>query len=59
MERECKYPGCFYYNKNAKTYCCAACSGDDYDRERLHKERKRKRRHETANPVGFPEVKDY
>ena len=42
MERSCKYPGCCYYDPKSKVYCCAACSGDHYDYNRLHKETKKK-----------------
>lgn len=34
-ERICKYPGCFYYNKKAKRYCCGACTVDHYSSEQL------------------------
>ena len=44
-KRICKYPDCFYYSPKSKVYCCAACSGDHYDKaasiilkyDRLHK----------------------
>ena len=39
-KRICKYSGCIYYAPKAKTYCCNACSGDDYDYKRLNKESK-------------------
>ena len=41
-QRICKYEGCFYYHPEAKSYCCAACSSDAYDVERLKKEEKEK-----------------
>jgi len=41
-KRICKYPDCYYYDPKSKTYCCAACSGDHYDRDRLNKESRRK-----------------
>lgn len=34
----CKYPDCYYYHKDATHYCCAACSGDHYDYDRLKME---------------------
>jgi len=37
-KRICKYPNCYYHSSAAKTYCCAACSADAYDDERLEKE---------------------
>ena len=33
--RTCKYPKCYYYKKEAKKYCCVACSCDHYDYKRL------------------------
>lgn len=30
-ERICKYPGCYYYDKKAKHYCCGACACDHRD----------------------------
>ena len=38
-KRMCKYPGCTYYDKKAKHYCCGACMSDHYDYERLKKEK--------------------
>ena len=40
--RECMYIGCYYYDPNATTFCCGACScsSDAYDASRLVKEAK-------------------
>lgn len=38
-KRTCKYPGCVYYDKKAKHYCCGACTSDHYDYERFKKEK--------------------
>lgn len=37
----CKYPKCHYYDPKSKVYCCAGCSDDHYDYDRLHKEERR------------------
>lgn len=34
-KKTCKYPGCLYYDKEAKYYCCDACSADHYDKLEL------------------------
>lgn len=39
-KRTCKYPGCTYYKKGAKSYCCNACSADAYDDHRLMVEKR-------------------
>ena len=36
VKRTCKYPGCHYYDPKSESYCCAACSGDHYDHDRLN-----------------------
>ncbi len=36
--RKCKFEKCYYYNPNAKTFCCDACSSDAFDDARLKKE---------------------
>lgn len=41
-KRGCKYPDCFYYKPDAKTYCCNGCSGDHYDYVRLGLDKKEK-----------------
>jgi hypothetical protein len=38
--RVCKYPGCAYYSKDAKRYCCAACQHDHYDYDHMKKQAK-------------------
>lgn len=30
-ERKCKYKKCFYYEPDAKHFCCDACASDDHD----------------------------
>lgn len=42
-ERGCKYPECHHYDPESKVYCCAGCSSDHYDYDRLHKEEKEAR----------------
>lgn len=36
IKRTCKYPGCVYYNKSTKHYCCSACSCDHYSSKQLN-----------------------
>jgi len=35
--RVCKYPGCYYYHKDATRYCCDACRHDHYDYDHMKK----------------------
>ena len=49
--RMCKYKKCTYYDPKAKTYCCAACSADAYDYNRLKKEQIVK--HHNENGVWY------
>ncbi len=39
-KKYCKYPGCIYYDKKAKHYCCRGCSWDHFDMKRLNAEEK-------------------
>ena len=48
--RNCKYPKCYYYDSKSKVYCCAACSADHYNYDRLHKE---KIKNKKLHPVRF------
>lgn len=37
-DRMCMYEGCYYYDPQAKNFCCTACSCDANDSSRLNKE---------------------